>query len=240
MKEEGYAMQYTSDFRVAYFKKKNIINSVIYLIAATITFEAFFLAATGFNIQSIKDQRLFIFNLLSLFWLGMETTRVRLGHKQRKSFGKFSRSFLIISFTCILFAVCDRSINFHQVRPFRSSLSASFGISLFALGVYLRHLSIKTLGKYFVTKVQLTENHELITDGIYRVVRHPSYTGLICACIGLIIFLESFSAFIAFLILGLPSYIYRIKIEEKALQQAFGQQYERYCRKTHMLIPLFY
>jgi protein-S-isoprenylcysteine O-methyltransferase Ste14 len=122
----------------------------------------------------------------------MESMRVPLGHDDNntQTFGKFSRSFLIISFVSIFIAAWERTI---APIPNYSlpTYSTYIGLIIFFIGVYLRHLSIKHLGKYFVTKVQVTDDHKLVTNGIYSSLRHPSYTGLILGFLGIILFLQA-------------------------------------------------
>ncbi|OIP61128.1 MAG: hypothetical protein AUK29_10630 [Nitrospirae bacterium CG2_30_53_67] len=91
-----------------------------------------------------------------------------------------------------------------------------------------------------LTKVQITEKHQLVTHGIYSVIRHPSYTGLILGFLGLLIFLQSTFGILAFIFLALPLYLYRITIEERALLEAFGEQYVIYRKNTYRLLPLVF
>ena len=114
------------------------------------------------------------------------------------------------------------------------------GAFLLIVGIYIRHVTIKQLGKFFVTKIQTLDDHELIKSGIYSVLRHPSYTGLIIGFIGAILLLESGIALIIFIIIGIPAYIYRIKVEEKALISYFGESYVEYKRTTNAIIPYLY
>lgn len=209
-------------------------------IISILLFELAFFVATGVNTEISSDQRLLLFNIFFVLWLGMESSRVKLGHANAQTFGKFSRVFLVVSFCSILIAVWERSAGYPIFNQPLPSSSTIIGLTLFMIGVLLRHLSIKQLGKYFVTKVQVTSDHELITEGIYRFLRHPSYTGLIFGFLGLILFLQAGFAATVFILIGIPSYIYRIKVEEYALIKRFGQQYESYREKSYALLPLIY
>lgn len=114
------------------------------------------------------------------------------------------------------------------------------GLLLFTGGVWLRHISIKTLGRFFVTKVQITNDHQLIKNGVYRVLRHPSYMGLLLEFTGIILMLQSTVALALFLVVGIPAYLYRIRVEEIALSRAFGEDYKCYRDETYALIPFIY
>ncbi len=209
-------------------------------IIALVLFELIFVIITGVSSNVFRDPSLLLFNVCFVLWLAMESMRVRLGHEDARTFGRFSRIFLIVSFGSIMMAIWERAMDYPIIVHSLPTAAMYAGIVFFAVGVYLRHLSIKSLGKYFVTKVQVTNDHELVTEGIYRFVRHPSYTGLIFGFLGLILFLQAGSATILFITIAIPAYIYRIKIEEDALINTFGQQYETYRKSSYALLPLIY
>lgn len=204
-------------------------------------FEITLIAVTGADLNVFSDTRAIIFNICFALWLGMEVARVRLGHDgNAKTFGTFSRMFLIVSFASVLLAVWEHWNGYPVIAAPLPAVFVYVGTALFAAGVYLRHLSIKQLGKYFVTKVQITNDHKLITNGLYRHIRHPSYTGLILGFLGTVLFLQAPLAAILFVMLGIPAYLYRIKVEEQALLGVFGQQYENYMARTRALFPYIY
>src|ERR1700730_4699344 len=66
-----------------------------------------------------------------------------------------------------------------QVRTLRAAaLAVWIGLVLFLGGISLRLWSFRTLGRYFTFTVQTSSDQPVITDGPYRVIRHPSYAGL--------------------------------------------------------------
>jgi protein-S-isoprenylcysteine O-methyltransferase Ste14 len=207
------------------------------LIAITLFQSYFFIMVFTGSI----DQTMLLGNLVFTGWLGMEAMRVRLGHAEGESrtFGILSRSFLIVSFTSVAVAFADRSGNFVLLATLPDT-ALFIGFILLAIGVWLRHLSIKTLGRFFVTKVQIRHDHNLVKDGIYSLLRHPSYTGLILGFLGVILILQSTTALVLFITLGIPAYSYRIWIEEKSLIKVFGDEYRSYRTETYALIPFVY
>jgi len=111
---------------------------------------------------------------------------------------------------------------------------------LFAAGVVLRWYSIIYLGRFFTTNVAIAADHQLIDSGPYRLVRHPSYAGAMLTFIG---FGLGFGNLISLLIVTAPVLavlMWRIRIEEEALLEAFGDQYRYYMKRTKRLIPLIY
>ena len=113
------------------------------------------------------------------------------------------------------------------------------GLILLAVGIILREWSIWVLGKHFTGQVQVRKKAKLVTNGPYNCVRHPSYTGGMLSLMGINLAIGTWlGALIAF-VLSLIAYQYRIRIEEKALQEAFGSEYEDYKNRTCKLFPGF-
>ena len=114
------------------------------------------------------------------------------------------------------------------------------GAVLVALGSVIRVISIRALGRFFTTRVRLHEGQKLIQEGFYKYVRHPAYTGLLLGTLGCISIFASVLGYGAFVFLVIPAMLYRIRVEEVALTDLFGDLYTEYCRKTKRLIPFVY
>jgi protein-S-isoprenylcysteine O-methyltransferase Ste14 len=115
-----------------------------------------------------------------------------------------------------------------------------FGLFLIVTGLAIRWVAIVTLGKYFAVDVSIRSDHKVITTGVYRFVRHPAYSGTILSFLGLGL---SFSSWISTLVIVLPivvAFVYRIRIEERALAGFLGNEYVRYCTTTKRMIPGLY
>ena len=113
------------------------------------------------------------------------------------------------------------------------------GLVLAIIGIVLREWAVGVLGKHFTVRVQVHEKARLVTDGPYRYIRHPSYTGSLLTYIGIAWAVGSWSGIIFALLVCLAAYEYRIVVEEKALADAFGKEYERYRKRTWKLFPGF-
>ena len=61
---------------------------------------------------------------------------------------------------------------------------------LFVAGLILRWWAIITLGRFFTVDVTIEKDHELVERGPFRIVRHPSYTGVLLAFVGLALSLQ--------------------------------------------------
>jgi protein-S-isoprenylcysteine O-methyltransferase len=119
----------------------------------------------------------------------------------------------------------------------RNTVVAGVGFALMVAGIAFRIWSIQTLGKFFTATVQIKDEHQVITAGPYKVVRHPSYLGSLVAQVGSAIFLEAPVGAIVCTIALLIAYKLRIDAEETALATSLGDAYKSYQQRTRRLIP---
>ncbi len=114
------------------------------------------------------------------------------------------------------------------------------GIVLLVTGILFRIWAIEKLGKHFTPTVQSKKEQKLITSGPYSVIRHPSYLGAFTAITGTGVLLNSIAGSIISFSCMLYAYYVRILLEEKALTEQFGKDYENYRSKTKKLIPFIW
>jgi protein-S-isoprenylcysteine O-methyltransferase Ste14 len=110
------------------------------------------------------------------------------------------------------------------------------GVALFAIGGALRIWPVFVLGHRFSGLVATQPGHTLVTGGIYRVIRHPSYLGLLINSLGWSL---AFRSGVGVLLTGLliPPLLARISAEETLLHSEFGDNYNAYRSRTWRLIP---
>jgi protein-S-isoprenylcysteine O-methyltransferase Ste14 len=110
------------------------------------------------------------------------------------------------------------------------------GVVLFAAGGALRLWPVFVLGHRFSGLVAIQPGHRLVTTGIYRIVRHPSYLGLLVGTLGWgLAFRSGVGVLLAALLI--PPLFARIRAEERLLRSEFGADYDAYCRRTPRLVP---
>ena len=114
-----------------------------------------------------------------------------------------------------------------------------FGVLLYAGGGMLRIVPVFVLGNRFSGLVAIQEGHTLVTTGIYGVIRHPSYLGLLIMSLGWALAFRSGAGVVLTGFLLVPL-IARIHAEEALLQSHFGAEYDRYRARTSRLIPGLY
>ncbi|MFC3716386.1 methyltransferase family protein [Luteimonas soli] len=110
------------------------------------------------------------------------------------------------------------------------------GIALILAGMPLRWWSIRVLARHFTVDVAIRPDHELVRRGPYRLLRHPSYTGLLMTFLGFALCLGNWLSLAAMLPVIL-AFLWRIQVEERVLAAAFGDRYAAYARGTKRLIP---
>jgi len=114
------------------------------------------------------------------------------------------------------------------------------GVIFIITGIILRICSVVTLGKYFTVTVQVNSNQKVIQTGPYKYIRHPAYSGSILSLIGIALALRSIIGIIGTLIIIAVIYGYRIKIEEKILENNFKASYKEYKQHTKRIIPFIW
>jgi protein-S-isoprenylcysteine O-methyltransferase Ste14 len=113
------------------------------------------------------------------------------------------------------------------------------GVVLFAAGGALRIWPVFVLGHRFSGLVAIQPGHKLVTSGVYGVIRHPSYLGLLVNSLGWALAFRSGVGVLLTMLLISPL-LARIRAEEQLLRTQFGGEYNVYCTRTSRLIPGLY
>ena len=113
------------------------------------------------------------------------------------------------------------------------------GVVLFAAGGALRIWPVFVLGRRFSGLVAIQPGHTLVTSGVYGVIRHPSYLGLLVNSLGWALAFRS-GVGVLLTALTIPPLVARMRAEETLLHTQFGGEYDAYRRRTSRLIPGIY
>ena len=111
------------------------------------------------------------------------------------------------------------------------------GIALMVLGIGLRAWSVIVLGRNFTVFVQVREEQPVVDTGPYRLLRHPSYTGLLLVCLGIGLALGNWLALVVVVVVPTVAILVRIRVEERALLAGIGEPYRRFAATRKRLIP---
>ena len=111
------------------------------------------------------------------------------------------------------------------------------GAVVWLAGMLLRRWAMMVLGRFFTDRVRIFSDHQLVTAGPYARVRHPSYAGLALVLLGAPLCLGNAVAVAGCAALGGAALAFRIRVEEAALLEAFGDTYLSYADRVPRLIP---
>ena len=111
------------------------------------------------------------------------------------------------------------------------------GLVIILLGLLLRVWTRLTIGAMYSGYLRVKVGHVLVTDGPYRFVRHPGYSGLLLMALGLCIGYSSLIGLIAIPVLLIPGLSFRMKVEERMMSEVFRDDYWAYSRRAKKLIP---
>jgi protein-S-isoprenylcysteine O-methyltransferase Ste14 len=113
------------------------------------------------------------------------------------------------------------------------------GFVLFAVGGALRVAPVFVLGRRFSGLVAIQPDHRLVTDGLYGLIRNPSYLGLLVNSLGWALAFRA-GVGVALTLLMIVPLVARMRSEERLLADRFGSEYEAYRARTWRLIPYLY
>ena len=113
-------------------------------------------------------------------------------------------------------------------------------LGLLMLGLAIRWSAIYTLGKSFSANVAIHSTQKLNQSGLFRWMRHPSYTGMMLIFVAMGLATRNWVGLAIIVALPMAALLYRIHVEEVALTGAFGAEYVAYSQRVKRLIPGIY
>lgn len=179
-----------------------------------------------------------LFAIISVIWLSefffYRNRRISEGENAERQ----SYPFLMLVFaSTIVSAVLMKEWDiFYSESPYIPFI----GLTLFALGVFLRYWGISHLRHQFTRHVSVRPDDELVSSGPYKKLRHPLYTGLLLIIIGICLSLGIVILAVVGGMAGALSLMQRIRIEEKMLIKAHGDEYRTWASTRYRLVPPIY
>jgi protein-S-isoprenylcysteine O-methyltransferase Ste14 len=95
----------------------------------------------------------------------------------------------------------------------------------------------RELGRNWSVSLEVRDKHELITGGVYRLVRHPMYSAFFLWAIAQFLLLPNWIAGLSGLVGFGILYSFRVGREEQLMLDAFGDQYRAYMARTARIVP---
>jgi len=114
------------------------------------------------------------------------------------------------------------------------------GLVLMICGALLRQHCFRMLGEHFTYEVKVSVKSQVVKRGLYRWVRHPSYTGGMLYNFGIALALTNWRSAVMVVAGMLVIYLYRVHVEERALLQMHRDDYGEYMRHTKRFVPFVY
>ena len=111
------------------------------------------------------------------------------------------------------------------------------GVLIIAGALFVFWRAHADLGLNWSPSLEIREKHELITRGIYGVIRHPMYASQWLWVIAQPLLLQNWIAGFANLLVFIPFYFLRVKAEERMMLDSFGPQYGEYMKRTGGVFP---
>ncbi|MCX8161309.1 MAG: isoprenylcysteine carboxylmethyltransferase family protein [Candidatus Saccharicenans sp.] len=171
------------------------------------------------------------------FWWAMDFYLLvfKRNHQQKVAEKKSKFIVTLLIFAGVLLALVPEGFRAtYRQREFGGFQIA--GTFVLLAGVAIRFLSVLTLGKHFARDLGVHREKELVTSGLYRWIRHPSYTGEIISFLGVGLVFQHFPASLFITLFPVAAFVYRAIVEEKMLLEEFGSEYEEYRKRTRMFI----
>jgi len=169
-------------------------------------------------------------------WIGSYLQRSKRRGMVRRDRG--SHLFLVVCLMVGMFLafVCVQAVP-AATMTWQQPLLFWAGIALILAGVTFRWYVIRILGRFFTRDVATHEDHHVVQSGPYRLIRHPSYTGVLVTVLGLGLALTNWLSLLIVLGCTVLGISYRVWVEERALCESLGDAYRDYMRRTKRFIP---
>ncbi len=106
--------------------------------------------------------------------------------------------------------------------------------------VWFCSAAIRMLGKQWGLAARLVEGHKLVTEGPYRIVRNPIYTGMFGMLLATGLAVSHWIGLLIAIVVFAIGTVIRVRSEEKLLLEAFGEEFEAYARKVPAVIPFLF
>ena len=111
------------------------------------------------------------------------------------------------------------------------------GIPMVILAAWIIWRAHADLGRNWSPSLEVVQEQKLVTEGIYRTLRHPIYTAMFLFTIAQALLLQNWLAGLGGLLSFIPIYLMRVPREEQMMIDHFGDQYRDYMRKTGRFFP---
>ena len=181
-----------------------------------------------------------LFNALIFLFAASEVAIRAVSFRNREAGTREFASLIVVAFGFVIGVVGALLIAGSATAaaiPFGREALFVAGCAAMVFGIAFRGWAVIVLGRYFTVVVRVLEHQPVVDRGPYRVLRHPSYTGLLCTCLGIGLALGNWLALLFAIVPTTIAIVYRIRVEERALLAGIGEPYRQFCATRSRLIP---
>jgi protein-S-isoprenylcysteine O-methyltransferase Ste14 len=166
---------------------------------------------------------------------GQRSRKVRVARSRKGPLEVALLTLAWISFLVPLIWVFSPVLGFADY-PLRPAPFAA-GVVLYVAGLWLFYRSHADLGEFWSITLEVREKHRLVTEGLYRRIRHPMYAALFLYSLGQALVVPSWVVGPSYLVAFGLLFALRIRAEERMMRETFPGEYEAYAARTKRLIP---
>ncbi len=220
---------------------KDLVKKLLLFFFVYILYQNIFYIILVPEIYSIP---IYVVYLLTAYLFTLADTLIRsLPEEKRASkiFDILILSMLLLSPFFLIGAYLENLLLISQIFPFWDNIIISYiGFTLYLVGALLTLVARAQLGRFGTAELTTEDDHQLFTQGVYKYIRNPMYSGGLIATIG---FCLVFRCIIMLIIMFIYTFlVYRMRIieEERILLEKFGNEFEEYKKKTKNLFPFLY
>lgn len=220
---------------------KDTIKKVLLFIFVYIIYQNIFYIIFVPQIYSIH---IYVIYLLTAYMFTLADTLIRSLPEEKhasKIYDILILSMLLLSPFFLIGAYLENLLLISQIFHFWDNYFISYiGFILYFTGALLILVSRVQIGRFGTAELITEEDHQLITQGVYKHIRNPMYSGGLIATIGFCLVFRSIITLIIMFIYTFLIYRMRIIEEERILLEKFGKEFEEYKSKTKRLFPFIY
>ncbi|MFX0178013.1 MAG: methyltransferase family protein [Candidatus Hodarchaeota archaeon] len=220
---------------------KDVIKKLLLFIFVYLIYQNIFYIILVPEIYSIP---IYVLYLLTAYMFTLTDTLIRSLPEEKRASKIYDILILAMLFLSPFFligAYLENTLLISQIFPLWDNIIISYiGFILYLIGALLVLVARVQLGRFGTAELSTEEDHQLFTQGVYKYIRNPMYSGGLIATIG---FCLVFRCIIILSIMFIYTFlIYRMRIieEERILLEKFGKEFEDYKEKTKRLVPFLY
>ena len=184
-----------------------------------------------------------LFTILYWIWVASEAL-LQIVTRTSRSTGQIKDRGSLLVLLAVIFGSIWIALDYGATHPHNlpgnREVLRLISLGLLIVGLLVRWTAILTLGVSFSTNVAIHATQTLRKTGLYRWIRHPSYSGMLVIFAAIGLSQRNWVSLAIMLILPTAALLYRIHVEELALGEAFGEDFARYRKSTFRLIPGVY